>query len=168
MEPALYVTSSYYERWLYVKTENLIEQGAITRQELAEKIAYYLDNPEAAPPRREDPIAVQRHLESMKAPESHRHEVDIQPAYSVGDTVKTRNNHPPGHTRMPRYARDKRAVVVRYHGVQDFDDTMPPGTEAAPQPLYCVRIEGQELWGNSAEPNSALYLDVWESYLEPR
>jgi nitrile hydratase subunit beta len=167
MEPAHYLTSSYYERWLYVKIEDLIEQGIITRQELAEKIAYYRASPEAALPRREDPEAVRRHVEAIKAPGSHRRDMAIQPAFRVGDFVRTRNEHPRGHTRLPRYARDKRAQVVRYYGIQDIDDTGPAGEELGPQPLYAVRIEGRELWGTSAEPNSAVYLDMWESYIGP-
>jgi len=74
--------------------------------------------------------------------------------------------HPAGHTRLPRYARGKNAVVVKYYGVQGFDDAISAGTEPNSQPLYCVRFEGRDLWGESAEPNSAVYLDMWESYLE--
>jgi nitrile hydratase subunit beta len=166
MDPAHYLTSSYYEKWLHVKTQDLIETGVFTQQELDERIAYYRDNPQATPPRHEDPDQVQRALARRRAPVSHRRDVDVQPAFRTGDSVKARNLHPVGHTRLPQYARGKYAVVVKYYGVQDFDDTMPPGVEAEPQPLYCVRFEGQELWGESAEPNSAVYLDMWESYLE--
>ena len=33
--------------------------------------------------------------------------------------------------------------------------------------LYNVRFEGSDLWGESANANSAVYVDLWESYLEP-
>jgi nitrile hydratase len=79
--------------------------------------------------------------------------------------VQTKNIHPAGHTRLPRYARGKRCVIVNYYGVQNFGDGLP-GEKTAPQPLYNVRFSAQELWGNDAEANSALYLDMWESYLE--
>ncbi|MET0487420.1 MAG: SH3-like domain-containing protein [Candidatus Rokuibacteriota bacterium] len=36
-----------------------------------------------------------------------------------------------------------------------------------PQHVYSVRFEGRELWGEAAEPNQKLYLDLWESYLLP-
>jgi nitrile hydratase len=36
-----------------------------------------------------------------------------------------------------------------------------------PQPLYSVRFDGRELWGESAEENERVHLDLWESYLEP-
>jgi hypothetical protein len=57
--------------------------------------------------------------------------------------------------------------VAQFYGIQDIADTMPAGMEALPQPLYLVRFEAGELWGKSAEPNCALYLNMWESYLEP-
>jgi nitrile hydratase len=44
---------------------------------------------------------------------------------------------------------------------------LQPGVEAQPEPVYAVRFDGVELWGDSAEPNSAVYIDMWESYLEP-
>ena len=30
-----------------------------------------------------------------------------------------------------------------------------------------IRFTGRELWGDSAEPGQVLYIDLWESYLEP-
>jgi nitrile hydratase len=63
--------------------------------------------------------------------------------------------------------RGKRGVVARYYGVYDIQDALPPGVEASPQPLYAVRFDGRELWGESAEANSGVYLDMWEGYLEP-
>ena len=36
-----------------------------------------------------------------------------------------------------------------------------------PQPVYSVRFDGRELWGESAEPGHTVAIDLWESYLEP-
>ena len=33
--------------------------------------------------------------------------------------------------------------------------------------LYSVRFDARELWGESADANSAVYVDLWEDYLEP-
>lgn len=167
MAPDHYLNTSYYERWLHVMTEDLIEQGFITREELLEKIGFYRANPAAPMPRREDPAATQLHLAALRASECWRRDLPITPQFQIGDLVRTRNTHPAGHTRLPRYARGKRAQIVRHYGVQVIADTGPAGEALAPQPLYCVRLEGTELWGSSAEPNSAVYLDMWESYLAP-
>lgn len=56
--------------------------------------------------------------------------------------------------------------MVKYYGIQECDDVLPDGSIAELQPLYSVRFAGEELWGESAEPNSAIYLDMWELYLE--
>ena len=85
----------------------------------------------------------------------------------VGDAVMTRNMHPRGHTRLPRYARGKRGVIHLIHGPQTFPDTNAHGLGEQPQVLYNVRFEGRELWGESSEPRQAVYLDLWESYFEP-
>ncbi len=79
----------------------------------------------------------------------------------------TRNVHPAGHTRLPRYARGKRGVIHRAYGPQTFPDTNAHGLGEQPQPLYSVRFVGSELWGDSAEPGQVVYLDLWDSYLDP-
>ncbi len=167
LDPAHYLASSYYEKWLYIQTQGLIEAGVLTQAELDDRVAYFRNNPNAAPPQRNDPGLVQRVLADTYAPQSLRREADRQPAFALGDAVRARNMHPVGHTRLPRYARGRRGVVAQFWGIQDIDDTLPPGIEAQPQPLYSVRFEARELWGASAEPNCAVYVDMWESYLEP-
>ena len=166
MHPSHYLTTTYYEKWLWAKTQNLLVRGAFTQQEFDERVAYYRANPQAEVPRRNDPEAARRAVAATLTPVTHRHDTGVLPAFQIGDRVRTKNFHPVGHTRLPRYARDKCAVVVKYYGVQECNDGLP-GESASPQPLYNVRFEGQELWGESAEANSAVYLDMWESYLEP-
>lgn len=166
LDPGLYLTSSYYERWLHAKIQGLIEAGAFTRAEFDEQLAYFHDNPQATPPRREDPEGVERAIAGIHATETNRREIDVEVAFRPGDDVLTRNTHPTGHTRLPRYARGKRGQVVHYYGVQLFDDATSAGRPDEAEALYSVRFEGQELWGHSAEPNCAVYLDMWQSYLE--
>lgn len=57
-------------------------------------------------------------------------------------------------------------MIVAYYGFQDLDDTPPPNVTYPPEPVYAVRFQARELWGESAEPNSSVHLDMWESYLE--
>ena len=51
--------------------------------------------------------------------------------------------------------------------MHDFEDTVAVGTEAKPQPVYAVRFYAAEVWGDSSETNNSIYIDMWESYLEP-
>jgi nitrile hydratase beta subunit len=167
MDPSHYLTSSYYEKWLHARIKGCIDAGVLTAEELEARTAFYRDHPDAPVPQREDPAQVQRTLVALRTHRSPLRQVDIQPKFRLGETVRARNLHPSGHTRLPRYVRGKRGVVARFYGFFDLQDTMPPGVEPPPQPLYVVRFEAQELWGNAAEANSTLCLDMWESYLEP-
>jgi nitrile hydratase len=58
-------------------------------------------------------------------------------------------------------------MIHALHGPHTFPDTNAHGLGEQPHALYSVRFDGRELWGDSAEPREAVYLDLWESYLEP-
>jgi hypothetical protein len=67
---------------------------------------------------------------------------------------------------LPRYARGKHGVIAAHHGAHVFPDANAHGLGENPQHLYTVRIAARELWGNNAEPNESVLIDMWESYLE--
>ena len=168
MDPAAYLTTSYYEKWLHSRIQGLIDTGVLTEAELEARVAFYRDHPEASVPRREDPDNVQRIQAQLRSLlQSPRLDLPLQPQFRIGAAIRARNMHPPGHTRLPRYVRGRRGVVERFYGIYDFQDAVPPGAAAPPQPMYVVRFDGRELWGESAEAHSVVYLDMWESYLEP-
>ena len=74
---------------------------------------------------------------------------------------------PAPHTRLPRYVRGHVGVVERVHQPNVFPDSMVRGEGEDPQWLYTVRFEGRELWGEDAEPGTAVSVDAFEPYLEP-
>jgi nitrile hydratase len=92
---------------------------------------------------------------------------DVAARFAVGDRVAVRNFNPAGHTRAPRYIRGKQGHIDRDHGVFIFPDSNAMGHGKAPQHLYSVRFEGDEVWGPDAPAREAVYLDLWDSYLEP-
>ena len=87
--------------------------------------------------------------------------------FKAGQRVRARNIHPAGHTRLPRYARDKQGVILSSHGAHVFPDTNAQFQGENAQPLYTVRFEARTLWGDAASPRDTLCLDLWEDYLEP-
>jgi nitrile hydratase subunit beta len=164
LPPAQYLGSTYYERWLATIERNLVEKGLLSADEIEARLAHLRDHPDAAPPRREDPALVERVLRGARA--AFQREPMREPRFLVGDTVVTKNIHPKGHTRLPRYARGKQGTISHYHGFYVFPDTQAHGQGEQPQPLYSVCFEAGDLWDASAEPHQRVYIDLWESYLE--
>jgi len=98
---------------------------------------------------------------------TRRPEAWITPRFKPGDIVRARNRNPVGHTRLARYARGKRGVIHQDHGVFVFPDTNAHGLGDKPQHVYSVRFEAQDLWGDPAPGPDAVYIDLWDDYLEP-
>ncbi|WP_200867709.1 SH3-like domain-containing protein [Pseudomonas syringae] len=97
---------------------------------------------------------------------SPRVDVDIAPKFSTGERVTAREINPSSHTRTPRYCRGKPAVIITDHGVFGFPDVNAHGFPVKPQHLYTVCFSATDLWGQQANPNDKVYLDLWEDYLE--
>ena len=87
--------------------------------------------------------------------------------FGVGQSVRARNINPPTHTRLPRYARGKIGTIERDYGVFVFPDTNAYFLGEKPQHLYSVRFSARELWGEQAKPQDAVYINMWDDYLEP-
>ena len=166
MDPAHYLASSYYEHWLDGITRIFLEKGVVGAEELAARTDFFRARPEA-PAAAAVPGPLPPRVPHAEWVQSAVREGQGTPRFAPGDPVLTRNFHPTGHTRLPRYARGKRGVIHAVHGVHVFPDTNAHGLGESPQPLYSVRFEGRELWGESAEPNQHVHLDLWEAYLLP-
>lgn len=157
---------SYYEKWLAGLTGLLLRHGFVTAQELASgkaapavaAAAGAKQNP--ALPAEKVPGFVARGSPSSRNPTS-------QPRFGPGQHVRARNLNPTGHTRLPRYARGKIGVIERVHGVFVFPDTNAHFQGEHPQHVYSVRFEARELWGEAATAGDAVYVDMWDDYLEP-
>jgi nitrile hydratase len=58
-------------------------------------------------------------------------------------------------------------VVERVAGAFIYPDSAANGGGEDPQTVYTVRFDAAELWGpDAAEPNSSVYFDAWEPYLQ--
>jgi nitrile hydratase beta subunit len=165
MVPAEYLRSSYYERWLDGITRLLVEKGVVGASELAQRTARFGEHPEA--PTSSGRAVPARRFEGKPEPASSFRDPSAPPRFAIGAPVITRQLHPTGHTRLPRYARGKRGVIDAHRGCHVFPDTNAHGRGEQPQHVYGVRFEARELWGEAAEPNAHVYLDLWESYLRP-
>jgi hypothetical protein len=60
----------------------------------------------------------------------------------------------------------KSGSIARDHGVFVFPDTNAQFLCEKPQHVYSVRFAARELWGDQAAPSDAVYVDLWDDYLE--
>jgi nitrile hydratase beta subunit len=165
MPPAAYLSTTYYEHWLFGLERLLVEHGFVTADELAQ-------TRRGAPAPADGAVlqdgalraaGVERLLRNRRAA---RLDDPVPPAFRVDQPVIARNLHPTGHTRLPRYVRGRRGVVAIDHGVFIFPDSHAAGEGKKPQHLYTVRFTARELWGPAASPRDTVCVDLWEDYLE--
>jgi nitrile hydratase subunit beta len=158
--PAEYLRMSYYEKWFTALVELIVARGLATREEIdSSKPAR--GSAKATPPLTADKVSP---LSTRNA--STRRDVIVAARFGVGQPVRALNLNPAGHTRLPRYARGKHGTIDRDHGVFVFPDTNAHFLGEKPQHVYSVRFAARELWGEQASPRDAVYLDLWDDYLE--
>lgn len=160
LHPADYYASSYYEIWIKALETLLQRHGFVTPADLA---AARPVDPAAMPKRTLAPDVVPALL--ARGGPCNR-PVDAAPKFATGERVRTANDHPAGHTRLPRYARGKLGAIVAVHEGYVFPDSNAHGRGERPERLYTVRFTAPELWGADADPASTVSIDAWESYLE--
>jgi nitrile hydratase len=161
LHPADYYSSSYYEIWIKALERLLVRHGFVSEVELAEGAML---EPGACPRRvlkAADVPAVLAKGGPCDRP------AGSPPRFAAGARVRTRNFHPTGHTRLPRYARGKVGTVDAVHDAYVFPDTNAHGKGEQPQHVYTVVFEAAEIWGDGADPALTISIDAWESYLEP-
>jgi nitrile hydratase len=149
MEPGHYLTSSYYEHWLTAAATLAVEHGLVTRAELEGRAGgrFPLSGPVLAPP------------VADAGP-------DVEAArFAVGDRVRVREWHPPGHTRCPGYVRGKAGVVVRLDGIYSAPDIEAHGGARRREPTYSVRFDAADLW-RDGQRGVWVHVGLWDSYLE--
>lgn len=159
--PAAYLEGSYYEHWYVAIALLLLRAGMATVEELG--------TGRAAPgrARRDDPVRPEDVERLFKTGGNFARPAGTPARFAVGETVRTRNMHPVGHTRLPRFARGKSGVVHLGHGAHVFPDTNAHGKGECPGHLYTVMFSARALWGEDAPSRDTVCLDLWESYLEP-
>ena len=162
LHPATYYTSSYYEIWTRALERLLVAHGFVSEAELA---AGKPLTPGAGPKR----VLHGGEVAAMIAggAPSARDPGGRAPAFAAGEPVRTRVMHPPGHTRLPRYARGKLGRVEAVQGFHVLPDSNAHGRGEAPEWLYTVAFAATELWGRDGDANGSVSIDAWESYLEP-
>jgi nitrile hydratase beta subunit len=159
--PAQYLSSSYYEIWFEGLVRLLTSRGLASPEEISTGIMSEPPKPVAGKLMAKDVASVlARGGPANRPAQSPAH-------FAIGDHVRTRNIHPVGHTRLPRYLRGHVGEIVAVHGTHVFTDSSAHGKGDDPQWLYAVRFSAREVWGNDARPGDTISADLWEPYLDP-
>lgn len=146
MEPEHYLQSSYYEHWLTAAATLAVESGAVTLEELEERAGgrFPLARADEATPVRLVPVG-------------HR--------FAVGDAVRVRQWHSPGHHRCPAYVRGRAGTVVAVQGSFSLPDVEAHSTDRVVEALYTVAFTATDLF-EEASSQDQVNVGLWESYLE--
>jgi hypothetical protein len=145
MAPRHYLAASYYERSLTALATLLVEKGVVSREELERRAGGRV--PLAGP----------------GAP--GRSNLSTRERFKAGERVRVRDEHVPGHVRMPGYIRGKKGIVVSESPVYPFPDAHAHGVAAQDEPTYDVRFRSEDLWPNAAD-SALIHVGVFQSYLE--
>jgi nitrile hydratase len=160
IEPVDYLTRPYYDQWMQNYAALLIDSGVATVDEVAS------GHSSTAPAATKPPMTAEDVGVAKAAMARFDRPVDGAPAFAVGDRVRTRALGAAGHTRLPGYARGRSGTVHACHGGYVLPDASARGEERA-EILYSVVFEAGELWPEAGGRRDRVFIDLWESYLEP-
>ena len=167
MEPAAYLTHTYYGRWLAGLETMLEEEGLLDGEEIDNRMRERGGVRQGEPiSRAARPVAGNAWGEGGESTYyASRRQVADEARFQVAEPVRTIAHGTAGHTRLPAYARDKRGEIQSLHGAWVFPDTHAHGVGEHPCHLYTVRFSGTELWGAGSGRAGDVCIDLFEPYL---
>ena len=145
MEPRHYVSAGYYERTLTSLATLCVEKGLVTRAELESRAGGAF------------PLALASACGRSNAGPLER--------FKIGDRVRVRAAHVPGHVRMPAYVRGKVGTVVGESPAYPLPDAHAHGVAALNERTYDVRFKSTDLWPDGAE-TAFVHVGLFRSYLD--
>ena len=158
--PVDYLTRPYFDQRITAVAAQLIDEGHLTLDEIkagASAFAPKLSRPPMTP-------EVARAL--VRRPTSFAVSVNTPQRFALGQTVRCRLDGAAGHTRLPHYARGRAGQIQAHHGGHVLADASARG-EKRGEHLYTVGFASVDLWPEARGSRDRVFVDLWESYLEP-
>ncbi|HEX4356138.1 MAG TPA: nitrile hydratase subunit beta [Pseudonocardia sp.] len=168
MNPFAYFQYRYYEKWLGGITGYLVQHGYVDEAELAEATDRYRAEPAAALPERDERAIDDQVIRYLRQGDSPRRG-PAEPAFAVGDRILVADPPAGEHTRLPGYLRGCPGTVARvFEGSYAYFCSTGADGLGEPVPVYAVRFEPADVWGETAEPNAGpVYCELYQTYLTP-
>ena len=160
--PADYLTRPYLDSWLETDMVTLVDSNICTVEELATGRSTTPAAGKAISISVADAIAANR-ASATKFDQP----INAKPKFVVGNKIVTQQNASTGHTRLPGYVRGRHGKIQAHHGAHLFPDAVARGIEKA-EHLYTVAFAARDLWPEANDSKDMIFLDLWESYLDPR
>ncbi|HTZ68466.1 MAG TPA: nitrile hydratase subunit beta [Roseiarcus sp.] len=159
-DPVDYLTRPYYDQWLTTLAAQLVDEGYLTLDEIKRGALAFTPRPGRPP---QTPEAARA---SVKDPRSFVVNVNAPPRFALGQTVRCRLDGGSGHTRLPGYVRGRAGAIHAHHGGHVLADASARG-EKRGEHLYTVSFASADLWPEAKGSLDRVFVDLWESYLEP-
>ncbi len=159
--PLDYLADGYYGRWLR-GAETLLTDSGIIASGAVDARARKLRGEDVIEP----PAPEARRPDYQPTGPGSLRSLGDQPRFSPGDSVRAKDIHPSGHTRLPRYVRNRIGTVRRVQPAAVFPDTNAHFQGENIQHVYSVGFRSRDLWGAEAE-EFVLNIDLYDSYMEP-
>lgn len=87
--------------------------------------------------------------------------------FQTGETVRVRDDYPPGHIRTPVYIRGKQGVVTRSFGAFENPELTAYELDGPRQVLYEVRFRQADIWPDyDGGTSDTVDVDIYDHWLE--
>lgn len=165
MDAASYLRDGYYGRWLFAMESILSRKGVLLSNEVDDRVSA-LESGRSPSQVTGSPRNWPLPPEAKIRWGAWRKDVAVTPKFKLGDRVKVKNHQPAGHTRLTHFVRDKTGIVTIVNAqAWVLPDTRAHNVGENLQPVYNVTFAAVELWGDAAEPNVEVKVDLSEDYL---
>jgi nitrile hydratase len=169
MQPFEYFKFRYYEKWLMGISQFFVDKGYISAGEFEQKIRHYRADPHAPLPDEPNASVARQITSYLIQGDSGLREPAQPPRFEKAMAVRVGDPPAVDHTRLPGYLRNKPGTIdAVYPGAFSYFVSTGPDGIGEPMPVYRVTFDAADIWGaGKSEPNTTIYADLFEPYLQP-